>query len=332
MQNSATRRSLILVVALMLALGAFRTFIFGYPVNPIFRDSFTIPEGASATKVGLLMEQQGIVPDVDIFVTAVRLKLGTRSIQPGRYLLVNIRTIGDLTRQILEPDWRPILVFVPEGVTRERVVKYYAAKYPTDTERFMALTEDRDFMASFGIDQAPNLEGYLLPETYSIRNGLTEEGMIRQMVELTLEVLGETVLRRGARLGLNLHEILTMASIVEGEAMLDEERGIISAVYHNRLRRGMRLQADPTVQYAIPDGPRRLLFRDYKYPSAYNTYLHKGLPPGPVNNPGRAAIMAAVMPGEVEYLYFVADGEGGHVFTHTYDEHTRAIREIRFGD
>ena len=123
-----------------------------------------------------------------------------------------------------------------------------------------------------------------------------------------------------------------MASIVEGEAMLDEERGVISAVYHNRLRRGMRLQADPTVQYALPDGPRRLFFRDYKYPSAYNTYLHKGLPPGPINNPGRASILAAVMPSDVDYLYFVANGAGGHVFTQTFAEHTKAIRRIRSGD
>ncbi|MCH7574795.1 MAG: endolytic transglycosylase MltG [Candidatus Marinimicrobia bacterium] len=332
MQRSPARRTIILVVAALLALGAFRSLIFGYPINPIFRDAFTVPNGASATRIAVMLEEAGLIPDADLFITAVRLKGGTRSIRPGRYLLVNVRTVGDLTRQILQPDWRPIVVFVPEGATRDLVPQYFAAKYPTDVEHFLALTEDRDFMTRLGIGMAPHMEGYLLPETYHISNGLTEEGIIEQMVALTLKTLGEQVIAKGARLGLNPHEILTMASIVEGEAMLDEERGVISAVYHNRLREGMRLQADPTVQYALPDGPRRLFFRDYKYPSAYNTYLHKGLPPGPINNPGRASILAAVMPSDVDYLYFVANGEGGHIFTQTFDEHTKAIRRIRSGD
>ena len=328
----STQTSAVFIVALLLALGAFRTFIFGYPIEPIFRDAFIVPEGSSATRIAVLMENAGLIPDADIFITAVRLKRGTRSIQPGRYLLLNVQTIGDLARQILQPDWRPILVFVPEGATRDKVAQFFAAKYPTDVERFLALTEDREFMTRLGIKDAPHMEGYLLPETYYIRNGITEEALIEQMVTLTMEALEEEILERGSRLGLDAHGILTMASIVEGEAMLDEERGIISAVYHNRLRRGMRLQADPTVQYALPDGPRRLLFRDYRYPSAYNTYLHKGLPPGPINNPGRASILAAVMPREVGYLYFVADGEGGHVFTHTFREHNEAIKEIRSSD
>ena len=328
-QNKSLRWGLIFTLALILSFSIFRHLTLSYPIPPIFRQSFTVPKGASASRVAQLLEDQGLVPQADIFVNAVRLKMGTRRIQPGRYLLINVRHAGDLARQILQPDWRPIIIYVPEGAGRESVARYFAAKTTVDADRFMALTSDKAFMEELGIGLAPHMEGYLHPETYFLRNGVKEPEIIREMVAMTLAALDDNILERGKALGLNSHEILTMASIVEGEALLDSERSIISAVYHNRLRRGMRLQADPTVQYAIPDGPRRLLFRDYKYPSEYNTYLRKGLPPGPVNNPGRASIWAAVNPEDVNYIYFVANGKGGHVFTYSLDEHNQAIRSVR---
>jgi UPF0755 protein len=120
-----------------------------------------------------------------------------------------------------------------------------------------------------------------------------------------------------------------MASIIEGEAQLDAERATISAVYHNRIKKRMRLQADPTVQYAIPDGPRRLFYKDYAYDSPYNTYRHAGLPPGPIMSPGAASLEAAANPADVDYLYFVARGDGSHVFTKTAKEHEIAKRQTR---
>ena len=130
-------------------------------------------------------------------------------------------------------------------------------------------------------------------------------------------------------LGLSILEVITLASIIEGEAIYDSERSIISAVYHNRLKKGMKLQADPTIQYIIDDGPRRLLKDDLKIKSNYNTYLYKGLPPGPINNPGRESIIAALYPSVNEYLYFVAKGDGYHTFTKNEKDHNEAKRKFQ---
>ena len=130
-------------------------------------------------------------------------------------------------------------------------------------------------------------------------------------------------------LGMSMLEIVTLASIIEGEAIYDSERSIISAVYHNRLKKGMRLQADPTIQYIIDDGPRRLLNDDLKIQSNYNTYLNFGLPPGPINNPGKESIIAALYPSVNDYLYFVARGDGYHTFTTNENDHNKAKRKLQ---
>jgi len=134
---------------------------------------------------------------------------------------------------------------------------------------------------------------------------------------------------RARELGLKELEIITLASIIEGEALYDVERPIISGVYHNRLQKRMKLQADPTIQYIIKDGPRRLLNKDLKIKSPYNTYLNKGLPPGPINNPGKESIIAALFPNENEYLYFVARGDGFHKFSKTEKEHLIAKKKFQ---
>ena len=130
-------------------------------------------------------------------------------------------------------------------------------------------------------------------------------------------------------IGFTTHEILTLASIIEGETNIIEEMPRISGVYHNRLRRGMKLQADPTIQYLIPGEWRRVLFKDLEIDSPYNTYKYKGLPPGPINNPGKDAILAALYPEQNKYLYFVADGKGGHSFSKTFNEHSRKVIQYR---
>lgn len=319
------------LLCVIIAFLTFRILVLSWPIPVIFRDTIRINEGSSTTRVARQLKQEGLIPNERLFVNAVRLLGGTRSIRAGNFQVFNVRHIGDLAKQILRPKPAEFTVTLPEGLTREQIAQFIALKYPIDTERFLELTEDSALLESVGVD-GPNLEGYLFPDTYRIHNGSTEEEIIEKMVRHTQQALSEDVIERGKRLGLDEHEILTMASIIEGEARVDSERVIISAVYHNRLRRGMRLQADPTVQYAIPGEPRRLLYRDYEYPSEYNTYIYKGLPPGPVNNPGRASIEAAVTPAEVNYLYFVAEGQGSHIFTNSLEEHNRVVQRLRQRD
>ncbi|MBC7187662.1 MAG: endolytic transglycosylase MltG, partial [Calditrichaeota bacterium] len=171
---------------------------------------------------------------------------------------------------------------------------------------------------------APSLEGYLYPSTYQFYWGVAPEVVIRTMVKEFWRQMGDSVQACAQAMGMTLHQVVTLASIIEGEAMLAEERALISAVYHNRLRLRMPLQADPTIQYLVPGRGRRLLKKDLAIDSPYNTYLYPGLPPGPVNNPGMASIVAALHPAPVDYLYFVARGDGGHVFSRTLREHLRA--------
>jgi UPF0755 protein len=178
-----------------------------------------------------------------------------------------------------------------------------------------------------------SVEGFLFPETYQIPIGSTARDLVRIMTRGFLEAWKPEWDSRLSALGMTREQVVTLASIVEGEARIDAEREVIAGVYHNRLRIGMALQADPTVQYAIEirtgKSKQRLFEKDYQTPSPYNTYLHPGLPPGPVNSPGLRSIEATLNPADVPYLYFVAGQGGRHTFSRTYDEHLRAVAQYR---
>jgi UPF0755 protein len=176
--------------------------------------------------------------------------------------------------------------------------------------------------------QANSLEGYLYPDTYFFTYGVQAPEVLRTLVGHFWKVYNDSLKARTEELGWTVHQVVTLASIVEGEARVDSERALISAVYHNRLKRGMLLQASPTVQFLLPDGPRRLLKRDLEIDSPYNTYRYPGLPPGPINNPGRKSLLAALWPAPVRYLYFVANGDGTHTFSYTLAQHLRAKRKL----
>jgi UPF0755 protein len=172
-------------------------------------------------------------------------------------------------------------------------------------------------------------EGYLFPDTYLLSEHTDPESVLNILVNESRKFWTKAREYRATALGLTKHEIVTLASIIEGEAIYDDERPVISAVYHNRLESGMKLQADPTIQYIIDDGPRRLLTRDLQIRSPYNTYLHEGLPPGPINSPGKKSLLAALYPEENEYLFFVAKGDGYHTFSKTEKEHNRAKKKLQ---
>jgi UPF0755 protein len=199
-------------------------------------------------------------------------------------------------------------------------------KLDIDSHKFLRLCRDYNFTHSLGIE-APSLEGFLFPDTYILLKTYTEEDIIRVLVNQFAHNIDE--LKQYSMVKLNTWEITTMASIIQGEAMYEDEMPIIASVYYNRLKRGMLLQADPTIQYIIPGRPRRLYNKDLEVDDPYNTYKYKGLPPGPINNPGLAALKAAMNPAETKYLYFVSNLEGRHTFTHTADEHNQAKLKMK---
>ena len=174
-----------------------------------------------------------------------------------------------------------------------------------------------------------SLEGFLLPDTYEFYWQVDEKEIVRDMLAEFRKFFSDSLQQQARKMKMTIGQVLTMASIVEGETVLDRERPIIAGLYYNRLHRRMKLEADPTIQYIIPGGPRRLLYNDLKIDSPYNTYKNYGLPPGPINTPGRKSILAALYPTKHNYLYFVADGLGGHRFARTFDEHLRNVRAYR---
>ena len=173
---------------------------------------------------------------------------------------------------------------------------------------------------------AKTLEGYLYPNTYYIYHDASPEEIIDILLQEFWTQFDKNLRDRAIQLGFSVHEVVTLASIIEGEAMLDSERKTISSVYHNRLKINMKLQADPTIQYIIPGPPKALSNRDLRIKSDYNTYQNYGLPPGPINNPGIKSIEAALYPLDTNFLFFVAQGDGSHAFTTNEKDHEEAKR------
>ncbi len=221
-------------------------------------------------------------------------------------------------------------ITVPEGLTYKKIASLISKKGMADSSVFVSMCESRSFMEQLGLNEKiKNLEGYLLADTYFFPYGTSEKEIIRLIVKETLNIFGsDSVISRMKELRMNRHEILTLASIVEGEIIFQSEAQMVSGVYHNRLRKRWKLQADPTIQYILPGAPKRLLYKDLRIDSPYNTYKYYGLPPGPINNPGRNAIMAALYPAKTDCMYFVATGDGHHHFSKTIYEHNRWKRKF----
>jgi UPF0755 protein len=250
-----------------------------------------------------------------------------RRIKAGQYAFRLGTTVPALLRALARGMSGLNLITIPEGLTVSQVSRLLAEHLGVPDSAFLALAHDRAFLDS--LDIAPHtIEGYLAPDTYEFLPGTVPEVAFRTMARRTQSILlNATAGLDSLPLGMSLRQLLTLASIVEAEAKFEDERRHIARVYLNRLERGMRLQADPTVAYAMGKPPRsRLYLRDLQFPHPYNTYLNDGLPPGPICSPGRASIEAVIMATpEVQDLYFVARGEGRHLFARSYEQHLRNI-------
>lgn len=290
-----------------------------------------IPRGASFDAILDSLEKADLVSDrasFRILITATGadddIKSGTYKFQRGisQAKLLNALREGHSTVRVK--------VTFPEGVTIRRIASIASEKAGIDSAGFVRLANDRKFLESIGLNAA-TAEGYLMPDTYFVYWGESPESLLKRMSGLFLQYYNSERKGKAKNLDLTPYEAVILASLVEGEARVDKDRPIVARLYLNRLERGMKLDADPTIQYVIPGGPRRLLYEDLKYESPYNTYKYKGLPPTPINNPGRASIEAALNPDSNDYLYMVAkgDGSGEHTFSRTKAEHDRAVREYR---
>ncbi|RPH92114.1 endolytic transglycosylase MltG, partial [candidate division KSB1 bacterium] len=248
-------------------------------------------------------------------------------IQAGSMQLASGQSLFDLINNLTHTKALGIPVTLREGITSMDVAAILQSRLSVDSTTFMSVVQDTLFVRELGLD-GPSLEGYLYPDTYYIANGTDPRRIARRMVANFFNHLPDSAVERSVRLGFTLHEIITLASIIEWETFTRSEARTISSVYHNRIRRGMPLQADPTVSYALGKGPARLYYSDLKVDSPYNTYRNPGLPPGPINNPRKYSIEAALTPESTGYLYFVAKGDGTHAFTSTLSDHLTAKQQL----
>jgi UPF0755 protein len=287
-----------------------------------------IPKGATLEEISQIFLNEGIISNEKTFTLATRLVGHNKDLPAG---IFSIRASGSnysIIRQLIHGSPEVIKVTLLEGWTMEQVTKRLSESLQISEKKLLKLCNDDQFVKKLDL-KSVSLVGYLFPETYYFFEGVDPETVLREITGQYLSFMNDSLINRGKELGLSELEIMTLASIVEGEAMHDNERPIISAVYHNRIKRGMRLQADPTIQFIIDDGPRKLFSKDLKIKHPYNTYIHDGLPPGPINNPGKASILAVLYPDANDFLYFVARGDGYHTFSRTQEEHNNAKRNIR---
>jgi len=291
------------------------------------RIQITIPEGATLTAAADSLVANGVIGSASAFRFFARVTGKTDDIKAGVYEFVPdmpaINALSILTRG--QETLRRLVV--PEGLMIPEVAAYVRMQARVPADSFTAAAQDPALATRLGAP-TPSLEGYLYPSTYLVRYGVGAREVVRMMVdEFELQWKPGWTARLDT-LRMTRHQVVTLASIVEGEVRFGPDRKYVASLYHNRLRRHMRLQADPTVIYGL--GLRRRLFeRDYLLPSKYNTYLIDGLPPGPIGQPSSASIEATLYPATSSFLYLVAQPDGKHVFSRTYAEHLEAVRTVR---
>jgi UPF0755 protein len=292
-------------------------------------EQVTIPRGATLTAVAETLFTRGLIDSPELFKFYAVLSGRHRSLQAGTYDLSRGSTSRELLGLLMSgrPPYRWLLV--TEGLMLTEVGAALEAQLGIPAESLMTAARDSALRAQLGVP-APTLEGYLYPSRYAVHTEASARDVVAQMVAEFEDRWRDEWYARLDTLGMTRHEIVTLASIIEGEVRHAPDRPYVSSVYHNRLADGMPLQADPTVIYAL--GRRRRLFeRDYQTPSPYNTYLIAGLPPGPIGEPSEESLEAALYPARTDFLFFVARPDGQHVFSRTYAEHRRAIQEVRSG-
>jgi len=292
---------------------------------------FTVHSRDSAREVARELKQAGLIRSPRAFRLAASWRDGWRRVRTGDYALRRDMSACDILRLLESGAVMEEWITVPEGFTVWQMAQLVEAKGLGSSDAFLrAVGALGDFQAGFPLP-ADSLEGYLFPDTYRV--GLAPEAP-RKLAKMMLARFDEVVWRGlfgGSAAHSSLHDAITLASLVEAEAKAAAERPLIAAVLRNRLQRGMKLECDATVQYALGPGNHkgRLTYADLVTPSPYNTYLHAGLPPGPINSPGRASIAAALHPADVPYLFYVARPDGTHIFSRTYEEHLRAVARAR---
>lgn len=295
-----------------------------------------IPSGCSVKEIGEILEGKNLIKDRWVFLLKIKISDIKPSFKAGNYDLNRTMDLEEILAILVKggKSGNVITFTIPEGYEIKDIAKKLAEEGIIDQEKFLNLTSDKgkfekEFIFLRDLDKGQSLEGFLFPSTYEIYESHGESDIIRKMLEGFEEVYEKDIKEKVSKTGLSLNEIVTFASIVEREARVDKERPMMAGVIYNRLDIDMPLQVDATVQYALKERKERLLYKDLEIESPYNTYIHNGLPPGPIASPGKESLLATVDPLDVDYFFYVLkkDKSGEHIFTKTYEEHKKAIQK-----
>lgn len=321
---------LVWAVLLLLALTAAPALYFlWHPVAPEAAQQLIVRSGDSLHGVARRLEAAGVIADGRLFRLLARLRGDEARVKVGVYDFSRAATPGEVLDRLVAGDVRRLQVTIPEGFDLRLIAARLETAAIADADAVLRLAYDRELLERLKVE-APSLEGYLFPETYTIEAGLAPEQVLATMVGQLRAQLTPQLLAAAEGHGLDTNAYLTLASIVQKEAGNNDEMPLIAAVFLNRLRLGIPLQADPTVIYGLGDAFNGNLTKNHlRQPTPYNTYTRRGLPPGPIASPGLVALQAVAHPAEVDYLYFVARGDGTHEFSHTLKEHNRAVRRFQ---
>ncbi len=292
-----------------------------------------IEQGSSVQTIADNLAKQQVINTPNIFTAYVRITGNSGKLKAGEYEFTPGLTAHDVLQKILKGDVKHYELQIIEGWSIADIADYLdkqeIIENPKFAHNFKLLCQDKEFIRSLGFENLNSLEGYLFPDTYRILRPQNAQDLIKRFVTKFKEVYSPEIAAIAKDKGMSQHEVITLASIVEKETGRADERPVIASVFLNRMKKKIALQSDPTVIYGLKDFDGNLRKVDLKNPHPYNTYVHRGFPPGPICNPGQAAIEAVLYPAETKYLYFVSKNDGSHEFSRTLSEHNRAVHKYQ---
>jgi UPF0755 protein len=323
----------LLLAALAAAVAGYLYYRLEHPPRAGAASAVTIlfPQGTTTAQIFHKLAETGVIPDGRLAEVYYRLYRSRTRLQAGEYRFDRPMPIDEVINRMGRGEVVKYSVVVPDGLTAEETFQLFWSRGIGGPEGFQRALQETELLPGL-TNGVSDLEGFLFPDTYLVTRSTPARAVVDQMVAQFQKNFTPEMREKAQRLGLTFVQTVTLASIVEKESGLQREGPAIASVYLNRLKRGMRLQADPTVIYALRRDKKwtGTLYRsDYAYDSPYNTYVYAGLPPGPICNPGSNALKSAVAPARTDYLYFVADASGGHRFSRTFEEHLAAIAAAR---
>ncbi len=288
----------------------------------------SIKKGAHVSSIAYQLKEDGLISNAQFFKYLAILK--NVKIVAGKYKIQKILTSYEILKKLSGGEVLKIKVTIPEGYNLFEIARVLETHKITSSDDFLSYTFNEDFLQSIGIF-SQSAEGYIFPDTYIFSEGLGAKEVILNMHNQMIKTLDSINLSNLNQFNLNRNQLLILSSIVEKEAHLASERKLISSVFHNRLRRGMRLDSDPTIRYAVKKFKGRIRTADLNYDSPFNTRKYKGLTPTPICSPGRDSILASLNPDNTEFFYFVARNDGSHYFSKTLKEHNKAVEYYQKG-